>query len=97
MTLRLHDVPLVDALHAIEAQANLRLNYTDRVIPASKRVTITVERVPARKALAGVLEGTGVVLQESAGGDLMLVKDAARQRSVVEPDTAGHAAEKLSA
>jgi TonB-dependent SusC/RagA subfamily outer membrane receptor len=92
VTLRLRDVPLVDALHAIEAQASLRLNYTDRIIPASRHVTIAVERVPARKALASILEGTGVVLQESASGDLMLVKEAARQRSAVEPDTAGHAA-----
>jgi hypothetical protein len=60
VTLDLHDVSLLAALREIDRQAALHLNYSERTIPADRRVTIVVRDVPAREALARILRGTGV-------------------------------------
>jgi TonB-linked SusC/RagA family outer membrane protein len=93
VTLDLHDAPLLTALSEIDKQAGLHLNYSERVIPSVRRVTIVVRNVPAREALARVLRGTGVELYESAAGDLVLRKrgDGSKQSSVVI-DTSSYAA-----
>jgi TonB-dependent SusC/RagA subfamily outer membrane receptor len=88
VTLRLRGVPVLTAVRAIDGQARLHLNYSERVIPASKRVTIVVDGMSARAALARVLKGTGVVLRESAAGDLLLQRgEDASRRSSADVDT----------
>ena len=55
VTLDLHDVSLLAALREIDRQAALHLNYSERTIPADRRVTIVVRDIPAREALARLL------------------------------------------
>jgi TonB-dependent SusC/RagA subfamily outer membrane receptor len=88
VTLSLRAVQLLTAVREIDRQAGLHLNYSERVLPADARVTIIVDSVSARAALTKVLKGTGVVLRESAAGDLMLVRetrDATGDRTAEEP------------
>jgi TonB-linked SusC/RagA family outer membrane protein len=74
VTLDMHDVPIAQAIQAVDEQAGLGLAYAEAVLPAEKRVTVIVSRVSAREALKQVLAGTGVVVKRSASGVLILAK-----------------------
>ena len=87
VTLRLRNVLVANAVRAINEQARLRLNYSDRLLPTGKRITLEVEHMPAKQALEKVLEGTGAVVRESAAGDLVLVSGEESRQSGVQPDT----------
>jgi TonB-linked SusC/RagA family outer membrane protein len=91
VTLELTDVPLASALRMIDRQADLGLAFTNEVVPAKKRVSISVKGIPAEDALKRVLEGTGIVVRQTASGQLILVKPASA-RIIVPRDTSGFAA-----
>lgn len=75
VTLDVSNVELGTALRAIVRQARLELAFSDRVVPVKRRVSITAKQMPAGDALKVVLEGTGLVVRESASGQLTLVKE----------------------
>ncbi len=87
VTLRLLDVSLADAVREINVQANLHLNYSDRILPAGKRVTLVVVRIPAKDALSRVLRGTGVEVRQTATGDLFLDRQPEPPPQTSTPDT----------
>src|SRR6266542_3610246 len=96
VTLRLLDVSLADAVREINVQANLHLNYSDRILPAGKRVTLVVVRIPAKDALSRVLRGTGVEVRQTATGDLVLDRQPEPPPQTSTPDTGATGAVRRS-
>ncbi|HEX6535943.1 MAG TPA: SusC/RagA family TonB-linked outer membrane protein [Gemmatimonadaceae bacterium] len=68
ISLDLRDVTLREALRAIAAAGDVRLVYSDRLVPLEKRVTVRVTRGTVGDALAMALDGTAVEPHETAGG-----------------------------
>src|SRR5690606_36775697 len=60
VSLRFRDAPLGDALAEIAARARLHLIYSPDLIPADRRVSLTLEDVPALEAMRRVLAGQGI-------------------------------------
>lgn len=87
VTLALHDVPLVEAIQAIDQQADLRLAYTDRLPHLDRHVSITVTGMPAAEALARVLEGTGIVVRVTERGQITLVRQERRASAAARADS----------
>jgi TonB-linked SusC/RagA family outer membrane protein len=81
VTLSLNNVPLADAIQAIDRQANLQLEYTEQILPAEFRVTIAVKKVTAGDALGRILTGTGVVVRVGKTGHLILAHENAPKRA----------------
>jgi TonB-linked SusC/RagA family outer membrane protein len=91
VTLELKDVPLAAALRMIDQQADLGLAFTNDVVPAAKRVSLSAKGISAGDALKRVLQGTGISVRQTPSGQLILVKvvSAAQPAAV---DTTGFAA-----
>lgn len=68
VSLGLRDVTLESALDAIERQAGIKLQYTPRVVPVDKRVTVRLDHVTVAAALEEVLRGTGVKVAVTTAG-----------------------------
>lgn len=83
ISLDVHGVTLREALRAIGTQADVRLVYSDRVVPLERRVSVRVHDGTVREALRQALTGTEVEAQEADGSVVL----ARRQRSEVAPDT----------
>ncbi|HEU4642617.1 MAG TPA: TonB-dependent receptor [Gemmatimonadaceae bacterium] len=84
ITLELHDVPLRRALRAIAAAGDVRLVYSDRLVPLDRRVSVRVVRGTVRQALALALDGTTVEARQTEAGGIVLEP---RPRSAVPADT----------
>ncbi|HXE57162.1 MAG TPA: SusC/RagA family TonB-linked outer membrane protein [Gemmatimonadales bacterium] len=86
--MNLVDVPLAEAIRAVDRQADLRLGYTDRVLPAGKRVSLVAGGLRAGEALERLLAGTGVRVEVGEDGALTLVRDGReRTEGPVPPPT----------
>ncbi|HEY9514037.1 MAG TPA: SusC/RagA family TonB-linked outer membrane protein [Gemmatimonadaceae bacterium] len=81
VSLDLQNVRLDAALDAIDRQARLGLQYTARVVPVDRRVTIRRNGTTAGEALEEVLRGTGVEVVVTSGGKVMLVKGERKQET----------------
>ncbi|HXT47169.1 MAG TPA: TonB-dependent receptor plug domain-containing protein, partial [Gemmatimonadaceae bacterium] len=92
VSLDLTNVPLRDALHEIDQQAQLGLAYTPRVVPVQKRVTIKADSITAGEALERVLRGTGVIAVMTTSETVMLVKEKAKRAELPVADSTGFAA-----
>ena len=75
VTLELKDVLLVDALRSIDRAADLGLAFTNEVVPAKKKVSLSAKGMTAGEALKHVLQGTGIIVRQTTSGQLILVKD----------------------
>ncbi|MBX6331627.1 MAG: SusC/RagA family TonB-linked outer membrane protein [Gemmatimonadaceae bacterium] len=88
VTLDVVDAPVADVVRAIDEQAGLGLAYSDRVLPSDARITIHLRRVPAKTALARVLAGTGLTVQRSSLGVLVVARPkATKTTSRTDTDT----------
>jgi len=76
VTLRVDNVALSDALHAIAAKAGLVAIFEDATLPANTRVTLHLSAVPADDAFEQALRGTGLVAQIHAEGQVAIVRAA---------------------
>jgi len=74
VSLDLQGVRLEDALAAIDGQAGLGLQYSSRVVPLDRRVTVRGENLTVEQALEEVLRGTGVEPVVSPTGAVLLVR-----------------------
>jgi Outer membrane receptor for ferrienterochelin and colicins len=81
VTLDLTDVPLRDALKAVASQSGVSLIYASSTVPLDRRVSLQLRAVSVEDALRGALRGTDVDVRETASGQLMLVRRAARPDS----------------
>ncbi|HEX6535955.1 MAG TPA: TonB-dependent receptor plug domain-containing protein [Gemmatimonadaceae bacterium] len=84
-------VRLEVVLDAIDRQAHVGLQYTPRAVPVNRRVSIHVKGATVQEALEAVLRGTGVTVEGTATGEVMLVKDEGAH-GAADADTTGHAA-----
>jgi TonB-linked SusC/RagA family outer membrane protein len=82
---------LKDVLKEINRQARLGLAYTPRVVPTDLRVSIRATDITAKDALERVLRGTGVKVEMTGSGSVMLVKGSAR-RAEAPADSARYGA-----
>jgi len=73
VTLDVDNMPLVDALQAITKQVSLTAVYDKGVIPAGVRVTVHARNIPVTDAFRRVLQGTGLVAQIRATGNVSIV------------------------
>jgi TonB-linked SusC/RagA family outer membrane protein len=91
VTLDLRDVPLRDALKAVEAQGGISLAYASGTLPLERRVSLTVRAVSARAALDALLEGTDAEVHETATGQFVLMRRPVRAQPVeiAEPNKLG--------
>ena len=60
VSLHLTDARLETALDEIDRQAGIELQYTARVVPVNRTVTVHLDSVTVAMALDAVLAGTGV-------------------------------------
>ncbi|HEU4642102.1 MAG TPA: TonB-dependent receptor [Gemmatimonadaceae bacterium] len=88
VTLALRGVPLVQAIQAIDQQADLRLAYTDRLPNLDKHVTIVATGMPAGEALARVLEGSGIEVRVTKKGQITLVRAERKRGQATMADSA---------
>ena len=73
VSLNASNVRLESVLDEIDRQAGIELQYTARVVPVNRRITVHLTRVPVATALDSVLVGTGVHVVVSPTGRVMLV------------------------
>jgi TonB-linked SusC/RagA family outer membrane protein len=83
VTLDLKNVTLASALDEISRQGHLDLSFTDEVVPSGPHITIKMADVTVRDALERVLRGTGVKVEMTQSGSVMLVKSSARRAEAV--------------
>jgi TonB-dependent SusC/RagA subfamily outer membrane receptor len=87
VTLNIRKERLADALREIDTQADLKLNYGDRLLALNMPVTIVAADITAQDALAHVLRGTGMQVARTSGGALLLqlatATSSGRERSVL--------------
>lgn len=72
VTLGLVDVPLGSALEAIARHAGFTLAYNAAVLPTRTTVTLDAAALPARDAIARVLDGTGLEPRMTRSGSITL-------------------------
>jgi TonB-linked SusC/RagA family outer membrane protein len=82
VSLDVRNALLKDVLKEINRQARLGLAYTPRVVPTELRVSIRATDITAKDALGRVLRGTGVKVEVTGSGAVMLVKGSARRAEV---------------
>jgi len=73
VSLNASNVRLESVLDEIDRQAGIELQYTARVVPVNRRITVHLTRVPVATALDSVLVGTGVHVVVTPTGRVMLV------------------------
>jgi TonB-linked SusC/RagA family outer membrane protein len=73
ISLNASNVRLETVLDEIDRQAGIELQYTARVVPVNRRITVHLTRVPVATALDSVLVGTGVHVVVTPTGRVMLV------------------------
>src|SRR5690606_17984053 len=76
VSLRFRDAPLGDALAEIAARARLHLIYSPDLIPADRRVSLTLEDVPALEAMRRVLAGQGIRMLTSRNAVVLVPGEA---------------------
>ena len=78
----LRKATLEQALKYVAAEGALNLAYLRETVSVEKKVTLEAEAITVRKALRMVLQGTGLELMRSRGGQLLVVNPAeARPRT----------------
>jgi len=73
VSLNASNVRLESVLDEIDRQAGIELQYTARVVPVNRRITVHLARVSVATALDSVLVGTGVHVVVTPTGRVMLV------------------------
>lgn len=73
ISLNASNVRLESVLDEIDRQAGIELQYTARVVPVNRRITVHLTRVSVAAALDSVLVGTGVHVVVTPTGRVMLV------------------------
>jgi TonB-linked SusC/RagA family outer membrane protein len=91
VSLDVRNALLKDVLKEINRQARLGLAYTPRVVPTELRVSIRATDITAKDALERVLRGTGVKMEVTESGSVMLVKASVR-RAEAPADTVRYGA-----
>ncbi len=79
VSLDMRDVSLEELLEALEREASLSLQYSTRVIPVNKRVTVRGDDLTVQRVLADVLEGTDVEPVVTESGSVRLVRSPRAQ------------------
>ncbi len=64
VTLRLKDVSMEKAIEALEKKSSLRFLYSEKTLPAEKRVTLDVKEMPAQEVLKEILSNTPLYFKE---------------------------------
>lgn len=88
LTLDLDDVSLRDALKTISSRSGVSLVYAASSLPLDRRVTLHLRDATVRDALREALRGTDVDVRESSNGQLMLVRRAERDETLLPPEFA---------
>lgn len=60
VSIEMADIPLTEALYFLIDEASLDLSFPNKIIPADKRVSIRMDRVPAKRVLDVLLSDTGL-------------------------------------
>ncbi|MBX6330632.1 MAG: TonB-dependent receptor [Gemmatimonadaceae bacterium] len=94
VSITLVDVRLDSALDAIARHAGVELQYTARVVPVTRRVTLRGDGITVREALETVLRGTGVAPEVSPTGAVMLVR---RSGSLADGEIVGRVTDSSTA
>jgi TonB-dependent SusC/RagA subfamily outer membrane receptor len=84
ISLVLRDVRLEEALAEIAKRGAVELQYTSRVVPVDRHVTIAGEKMTVRDALGAVLNGTEVIPTVTAAGKIALVRQVERRSEAGE-------------
>ena len=71
--INLQNVTVAEALEAISEKADLKLMYSEELLPAGKYVTLIVDNLTLNDVLWAVLDGTGLQFAISANRQLVLV------------------------
>ncbi len=71
--------PLADALEEVARQADLRLAYSNDLLPSGQWVSLRAERMPLGQALARILRDTELDILVSPEGHVALVRRGKRQ------------------
>jgi len=79
VSLDMRDVPLEALLEALEREASIGLQYSSRVVPVSKRVTVRGADLTVQHVLAEVLEGTDIEPVVTESGSVRLVRSRRQQ------------------
>ena len=72
VSVELRDVPFVQALKEIAFQGNLRVLFTQNLVPADKRVTLTIANAPLARVIEEVLRDTDLGYTVTESGLLVL-------------------------
>ncbi|TVQ66221.1 MAG: TonB-dependent receptor [Balneolaceae bacterium] len=83
--LNLEYVTLETALTVIAEKAQLKLMYSEIILPKDKRVTVHHEAIPLYNALWEVLDGTGIRFAISPNRQLVLMRDEEIAEVQTEP------------
>jgi outer membrane receptor protein involved in Fe transport len=73
ITIDLENMPFEEALKVISDKGNFKLNYNRNRIPVDKKVSVTMDNVPAIEALLSILNDTGTALQHTEQGLLAVI------------------------
>jgi TonB-linked SusC/RagA family outer membrane protein len=74
VSLDLRDVRLEAALDSIDRQARIGLQYSARIVPVERRITVRGDELSVEEALGQVLRGTDVEPVVTAAGAVLLVR-----------------------
>jgi hypothetical protein len=66
------DVPLEFALNSMREEHGVKISYDKASVPLNKNIVVRMENVFVLEALLGILKNTGVSLQITKGGNLVL-------------------------
>jgi TonB-dependent SusC/RagA subfamily outer membrane receptor len=89
ISLVLRDVRLEEALAEIAKRGGVELQYTSRVVPVDRHVTIAGEKMTVRDALGAVLNGTEVIPTVTGAGKIALVRRVERRSESGEGQPVG--------
>src|SRR5688500_337420 len=102
VTLQLESTPLEEALLAIARQAQVHLTYSNEALPAGRRVTASLNAVPAVAAFARVLEGTELQAVPSRSDRMTIIRrppplpEPERPDAVAQPELVSRALRGIS-
>ena len=88
ISVRLTEAPLEEALTRIAAKGDVNVSYLQETVAGGEAVTLSLEAISTREALAAALQGTGLQLKRAGGDQLVLVSRPAPRAAQPSPAAA---------
>jgi len=88
ISVRLTEAPLEEALTRIAAKGDVNVSYLQETVAGGEAVTLSLEAISTREALAAALRGTGLQLKRAGGDQLVLVSRPAPRAAQPSPAAA---------